>query len=897
MAAVTGRMAHASGIPLGGIGTGSVEIRPDGYFHEWQIFNLGQWAPQQPECCRTAGPNLGPDALAFHVRTQQGRRPPIMRRLGTRSDQHNLYSFTWLKSVREIEFQGRYPVADLTYHDDDLPVAVSARMFSPFIPHDSRTSGTPGFYAVFRVKNTTADPVEVSLLGMLQNPLAWGAEDRRLTNRIARQDGTTYLAMRTAARLGCEATLGSLCLAVTGGEASWIAGEFDGYFHGHLVWGGPYSLAHEAAIREFREAGRLPSLLGSRSPAELLRLTEAEIDALPVAARKRLVAEVCRYPFARCVRDRILEVDRKAMTGSEALATFLKAIRIRLDALAGGDRKAQRWGAGALASRLVLAPQEEREVVFTLAWHFPNHFSAKGPRLGHMYENWFKDAEAVGRFLVANRAAHRAKACAFADALYDTTLDPVLADAWAGQLTTLPKCTWWTRSGDFAVWEGLGCCGFHTTDITYQGSFNILALFPDLQKRQMTMGARFQRADGRVHHFFTPDLSAVDNGFDRVDMNPQFVLLAARDYLWTGDRAYLKRLWPHIVRAMANTAELDADGDGLPDHDTRRNTYDAWNFFGTPSYIASLWLGALLAASRLADDLGQRRLAARWRRTLKKGAAAFDRKLWNGEYFSLWVDGKVRDECCMTDQIDGEWFTHLVGLGHVLPRERIRAALEAVMRYNFRPEDGLINASYPPGRARRLSTYNNFQALAPWTGIEYAIASMMLDFGLVGQGCAVVRHIHERYLRAGRFWNHVECGDHYYRAMSSWAILLAATGFKVDVPRGRVTLAPAIAAERVRAPWVSSSGWGTFEQTAGRFALACASGRLALRELRLRMPCSAKPATQGEAEPEAKGFVASLGGRRLPATISRDGDLLVVRFRRSVAVAAGRTLALAQPRT
>lgn len=94
------------------------------------------------------------------------------------------------------------------------------------------------------------------------------------------------------------------------------------------------------------------------------------------------------------------------------------------------------------------------------------------------------------------------------------------------------------------MWEGYGSCGFHTTDITYQGSFGILALFPDLQKKQMEMGAKFQREDGRVHHFFTPDLSGVDDGYDRVDMNPQFVLLVCRDYLWTGDREYLARMWP-----------------------------------------------------------------------------------------------------------------------------------------------------------------------------------------------------------------------------------------------------------------------------------------------------------------------------------------------------------------
>ena len=62
---------------------------------------------------------------------------------------------------------------------------------------------------------------------------------------------------------------------------------------------------------------------------------------------------------------------------------------------------------------------------------------------------------------------------------------------------------------------------------------------------------------------------------------------------------------------------------------------------------------------------------------------------------------------------------------------------------------------------------------------------MMFDFGLTPEAAARGEE-HPRALpRAGRFWNHVECGDHYYRAMSSWAVLLGATGFKIDVPRGR----------------------------------------------------------------------------------------------------------------
>lgn len=877
MAIIRNRIEHGSGIPLGGLGTGSIEIRPDGYFHEWQIFNLGIWAPYhyQPDYCRMDPPAMPPGALSFYVWVKPEGEPAMMRRLGMRSDQQNLYSFAWMKSVREIEFTGTYPVARLSYLDDDLPVEISSTLFAPFIPHDARTSGTPGFHMIFTLRNRRDTPVEATILATLRNPLAADEKDRKLRNSVTRRGDTTFLTMRTGASSCSNAAIGSLGLSATGGKVSWIAGEYDEFFGGFGSPARPYGSVHESLFHDVRECGRLPSLAGAHSPSNKVRLSDAELDALTPKQAKDLVRDILKVPFARSLWQRVAAVEPQRLKTRAGLVEFLQAVRARLDHLAGPDRTRQTWGTAALASTLRLAPREAREARFTLGWHFPWHHSAKGYVMGHMYENWFKDAEEVNAFLVEHADEHRKKTGDFAAAMHTTTLDAEMAEAWAGQLTTLAKSTWWVKNGDFGVWEGLGCCGFHTTDITYQGSFNLLALFPELQKRQMEMGARFQRKDGRVHHFFIPDLTAVDEGFDRVDMNQQFVLLACRDYLWTGDRAYLKRLWPHILSAMKNTALLDGDGDGLPDRDTRRNTYDCWDFAGTPSYIASLWLSALLAAIRIAEDLGHRREAALWKKLLKKAAASFDKKLWNGEYYSLWVDGKIRDECCMTDQLDGEWFTQLIGLGHVLPKPRIAAALKAVMKHCFTDENGLQNANYPPEATRRLVTHRNMQQTAPWTGIEYAIASMMMEFGMAAEGRRVVKNIHDRHLRAGRFWNHGECGDHYYRAMSSWAILLASTGFKLDVPRGRVSFSPPVAVPECRAPWVSSSGWGHFTMSGNRFQLACHSGALTFRELKV-----------GNASVSG---LARLNGQPVRAAARTEEGSIVLRFARLLTLKPGDT--------
>lgn len=879
----THRIAVASGIPLGGIGTGSVEIRPDGYFHDWMIFNLGSWAAQDSSHLRASEPRMDPGAVGFFLWTRRGDGAPKVRRLGMRADQEELYALSWAKSVEAIQYDATFPAATLRYLDRDLPVDVASTMFSPFVPHDPRTSGTPGFHVIVTIRNITDEPVRASLAMALRNPLAWGARDRRLRNTIARDGATTYLTMRTDAELAAPETLGSLGASVTGGDASWIAGEFSQYLGNGFRCPTASTNFWASFLVAFRATGRLPSLAGAASPAHLLRLTDAQIDALDVTAMRALVDQLRACAVFADAYDRFATVHAALTNDPTALAEYLKHCRTWLDALAGHERTGERWGDGALCASLELAPGAEREIELTLGWFFPHHVSMPGgPELGHIYEQWFRDAEDVNRFLVRHAAEHRARALGFAHALTDTTLGKEMSLAWSTQLSTLVKSSWWTRGNRFAMWEGLGCCGLNTTDVAYEGSFSILALFPELEMLQMQMGVAFQHTDGRVLHLLRDDLSSVDAEYGRVDMNPQFVLLVGRDYLWTGDHSYLERMWPHVVRAMENTARLDADGDGLPDSDTRRNTYDQWDLYGTPSYIASLWLGALRAGIRLAEAMHDDTTAARWREQLRKGGDAFEGRLWNGAYYSLWVDGDRRDECCMSDQLSGELYAQLIGLGHTLTRERMVDALRAIMRYNFTSEQGLVNATYPPGTHARFPAYDNYQAAGNWSGIEYMLAAEMMDMGLVAEGRAIVRAVQERYARAGRPWNHVECGDHYYRAMSSWACLLGATGFKLDAPAGTLTIAPlhgaALDSTEVRAPWVSPTGWGTLAQTGERLEVQCRSGHLTFQGLRTNLP--------------AHTIETRLDGRAIAATQSSDGDYVLLRFRAPVTVGSGGVLIL-----
>ncbi|MCC6487487.1 MAG: hypothetical protein IT364_08295, partial [Candidatus Hydrogenedentes bacterium] len=100
-------------------------------------------------------------------------------------------------------------------------------------------------------------------------------------------------------------------------------------------------------------------------------------------------------------------------------------------------------------------------------------------------------------------------------------------------------------------------------------------------------------------------------------------------------------------------------------------------------------------------------------------------------------------------------------------------------------------------------------------GFEYQAAGHMVWEGLVQEGLAVTRAVHDRYSALRRNpWNEVECGDHYARSMASYGVFLAVCGFEYHGPKGHIGFAPRLTPEKFKAAFTCAEGWGTYQQTA-----------------------------------------------------------------------------------
>ncbi len=573
---------------------------------------------------------------------------------------------------------------------------------------------------------------------------------------------------------------------------------------------------------------------------------------------------------------------------------------------------------GAVASTMTLKPGEERALTFAVSWFFPNRrqredeangpggrVGADGPIVGQRYAARFTSALDVAGYVAKNQARLIGETFRFRDAYYDDTTLPY----WLVQRIAMPLANmatevyqWW-KNGRVWCWEGVGCCTGSCGHV-YNYAQATARLFPELE-RSVREYQDFDPAHGFVEATGAIGFRGMPGGYWAGDAQAGYVLKAYREHQCSTDNRFLKTYWPQVKKALGFLVGEDKDDNGLLEG-SQHNTYDI-NFWGPNTMVGSLYLAALRAGARMARLRGDDDFAARCDRRAQRGADESVRRLWNGEYFTQEVDLKQHPrhqyaDGCLSDQMLGQWFAHQLDLGYLYPRENVRTALGSVFKYNWAPDVGPQNRAHRPGRvfcapgeAGLLTcTWPKSKHLGPesvlyrdevWTGIEYQVAAHLLYEGRAAEALAVVRGIHDRYDGTKHNpWNEVECGDHYARALASWSVLLAATGFIHDGPAGTLGFDPRLASPgaEFRAFFCAAEGWGTFAQTGKannserRQSVSVKWGRLRLREF--VCPPGTEPAD------------AVLAGRPAEFTTSRSGTRVALVFARELVVHEGQTL-------
>jgi MYXO-CTERM domain-containing protein len=591
-------------------------------------------------------------------------------------------------------------------------------------------------------------------------------------------------------------------------------------------------------------------------------------------------------------------VNSSSSAVSATLRGWLKDSRVALSLLA--DNGTVKGSATNDVDAVVsLAPGEKKDVVFLVTWYF-----TAGDRF--LYDTWFSNVAGVTDYVAKNYARLSAETHLFHTAYYEQTTLPY----WFVQRIAMPvgtlasETSQWRTSGRFYANEGIGL-GPGTCTHVYNYAQAMGRLFPELERSVRTQqdlapGVGFQPS-GLVGFRGETDYSYF--GGYAADGQCGTVLKSYREHLMSADASFLRTNWTNIKKAMDYVVAQDPDADGIL-VGMQPQTFDC-AYYGPNTFVGALYLAALRAAEEMARTMGDETSATRYHATFASGKAWTEQNLYNADGYFFHQAASGEGACSfgnnsLAGQMFGQNWAHQLGLGYLYEAAKVKSALKNVYKYNWAPDaaDGPLDAGRKFAAPGEAGLYNSIYVSGTggsqlfqneiWTGVEYEVGTGMIEEGLLTEGLAVIRAVHDRYSATKRNpWDEVEYGEHYGRAMASWGALLAVSGYEYDGPAGHIGFAPKLRPDDFRSFFSAAQGWGTIAQartsTGQTDEVALSYGSLRVTRIALDVPVDLQNAA----------VTVSHDGAPVDATKAIVGGAYVLTLATPVVVGAGEVLDVA----
>jgi uncharacterized protein (DUF608 family) len=800
-----------SGIAHGGIGTGSIELRKDGQFYNWSIFN--NWP-------RGTGPifklktlprsNDESSMLFFLVRYKVEGEDAKIKLLQLNNEYNEAaltgiaYYFPWMTAVDKIEYTARFPFTDITFSDPEMPFEIKLKVHSPFIPHDVKNSSLPGVYFDFEIINISDKKVDVFLIGTLRNLVGYDRKEKYFKSALVENEGYKCFTM-TAGGMDNEApTFGEMGIASLNSTSTYYLG----WEHKH-----PY---YEMLVVN----NKFPNIDDTEGR------NKTDLDS----GKKYGMYQFSSY-------------DQR----------HFSSIGVTRDLKEG----------------------ESFSHSFLFVWYFPNAYgSYNGPskeeyaewnvnddyyinqkitkKIGNYYNNYFQSASDVAEYMIEQEEYLRSGTGSFFSDFYSSDLDPWLLEQISSNLNTYRTSSTFNESGQFGLREGMSADKSWgpniTSDVTYYGSSSIITLFPELQLSSMKVHKGVQQTDGDIAHGIAYDLDYTQNGTwgvtHRVDLVGNYIQMVVRDYLWTNNDEYIRDMWPSLKKAFEFGIERwDTNDDHMPDMHGIMSSYDNFPMHGLASYIHSQWINTAKGMYEVSTQLNDPD-SLMYKSIYDKSVSLMEEHLFNGDYYVLandYTGEKGLDDGVLTDQLIGQWMAHQSGFGHLLNEVRIKKALNSIMDYSFKPGFGLRNCTwpeYPELFPIHESDLWVDQANTCWSGVELAFSSFLMYEDMYDEALLVAKTVDERYRKNGLYFDHQEFGGHYLRPMSAWGILNGMLG--LTLKNNNYQFSPCLPKDVFQVLFASNMGTAFFSKQLNEYKICLLYTSPSPRDRqKSRMPSSA----------------------------------------------------------
>lgn len=817
-----GKFLDEVAMPLGGIGTGTISIGGRGDLRDWEIMNRG--AIGFLPAFKLVNPTIanGP-FFAIYVRST-GDSAAQVRVLEGPIPVKDYYGDWGADAVNsgfprfeKTSFHAAYPLAQINFEDEKVPLDIRLEAFNPLIPGDADKSGIPVAVLRYVITNTSAQSLETSVCGMIPNYIGvdgWTGKPVDNINEF-RKDKVTGIYMRSARKDSSDINWGTMSLVTTAAEGvsyrtSWKK----------LGWNWTF--------REFWDDLIADGMLTDHPDKN--EVTDDNNTGIYGDKSTRI-----QTPPAT------LAVKNVLAPGETKIVTFLITWHFP-------NRRA--WDNG-------FGEQFTKE-------HTDNI-------VGNYYTTQYKNAwDVAGKVAVALPSLEK-QTVSFVRTFVQNDIPAVIKEAALFNLANL-RCqtVFRTRDGLPFAWEGTGSIkgtkigaerssgwGFGTCTHVWNYETATPFLFGDLSSkfREVEFLHATEKDGGMNFRIPLPlnSANALKWTHRAADGQMGCIIRAYREWQLSGDNNMMRTMYPKIKSALQfawEAGKWDIDKDGVMEG-SQHNTMDI-NYLGPNPQMAAWYLGALKAGEQMAIFMKDKSFEQQTRILYDKGKKWVDQNLFNGEYYEHHIPdtaSKVAQlgKGCLVDQLIGQNIAMTAGLGYLLDKDHVQTTMRSIMKYNlvtnfndhfntFRSfgvghETGLIMASYPHGDLLDFPFPYYTEIM---TGFEYSAATQMMYEGQTENGLKIYKAIRDRFDGNKRNpFNEGEYGHRYGRAMASWTGVLAFTGFQYSAVSKSMSFKPI----NGKYFWSNGYRYGTIEITGNdhtkSVTLVSVNGDLFLRQFEL----------------------------------------------------------------
>lgn len=793
-----GSKAKNISFPLGGIGSGSIGLRGNGELVDWEIFNL----PNKNS--RNAYTHIAIKAKSTKgtvVKVLQGDTPENysgeLGSFGFGPCEANMAGFPHFKNV---SFDGRFPLATLTFTDEDFPAVVRLTAFNPLIPHNDLDSSIPAAFFSVEIENTNDENVDYSIAFSLANPA------QRAKNTAFSSDTGSGIFFGTANDGKSVDEIGYCDLTLI--TDSHEHAEQEAWYRG------PWKDGITSFWNDFSSNDRLNTRTYADSAAGEHGTLAAYLNIGAGECEKTRFVLSWNVPNQYNYWSPYKDENGNDVTWKNYYATIFKTSRESAEySLKNFDTLYKKTKLFADSLQNCTVPSYVKDAISAnlsvlksptvlrledgSIWAWEGVSSNAGSCEGSCQHVWnyayalpylFPKLERSLREVTMKYALKENGRSYFRVALPIGREPDPYPQCLDGQMGEVIKCyREWKMSGD---------------DDWLKAHWNQIASMLEYAWSEEN-GHRWDYdqdgiLEGRQHH--TLDLELF------------------------GPSSWLQGFYLLALDCGAKMADFMGDTERSAKYRTLYQNGKKWtneNLFNGEYFFHKIDL----------KDQTPIHTFGEW-------------AYWNHEHNEMKY--QIGDGCEI-DQMLADWHAAIIGEKPIFDKEKKNTALNSVYQYNFKKsmreltnmwrlfalndEAGAIICSYPKGAKKAVIPITYCEETM--TGFEYALAGLMIAEGHIEQGEEIVRAIRDRYDGEKRNpWNEIECGSNYARSMSSFALLPIYSGFSFDMREKNIGFDPVISGDAMFTFSICNT-WGEFEIHDEKITLSILGEPLALRSFNL----------------------------------------------------------------